>query len=100
MTAAQPRFRNISSQTTVERRPDGRYDVVVRYLAGNPTGYDGDRVVTDGGVLEEHRPYRGVGPKQAKRLAADLAPLLEASWRAGIDHERRYHDTYGGCSNR
>lgn len=101
MTGAleQPRWRNLSSQTEVERRPDGRWDVVVRYLAGNPVRYDGPWVVTDGGIVSEHRPYRGVGPKQARRLADELGPLLEAAWKAGIDHERRYHDYYNGCSN-
>lgn len=96
----QTRYRNISSQTTVERRQDGRYDVVVRYMAGDPVRYEGKRVIVSGGVLSEHRPYQGVGPKQAERLAAEIAPLLDAAWRAGIDHEQRYHDYFNGCPDR
>jgi hypothetical protein len=92
--------RNVSRQTTVERQPDGRYDVVVRYLSGSPLRYEGERVITDQGVLSEHRPYRAVGPKQARRLAEALQPLLDAAWHSGIDHERHYHDRYNGCPNR
>lgn len=100
MPETTPRYRHISRQLRVERQPDGTHDVVVRFIAGNPQRYEDGRVITDGGVLSEHRPYRGLGPRQAKWRAMDLDELLTAAWRAGIDSEKEYHDRYNGCPNR